>query len=317
MRSDALKKGPSRAPARAMLKATGLTTPISSGRSSRWSDLDRRDAVQHAPARARRAGEGGHARRGRHADRVQHHRRLRRHHDGHRGHARLAGVARGDRRLDRAGRRSAHLLDGVVALSGCDKTIPATVMALARLDVPGADALRRADHAGPFRAASDVTIQDVFEAVGAHAAGKMTEGELRALEDARLSGRGRLRRAVHRQHHGDRGDDARACRRWALNEVAGDRSAQGRRGARAPARWSWSWSRRDLRAEQAPHPRRVRERDRRGRGDRRLDQRGAAPARDRARGRRAARRSTTSTRSRRARRCSPISSRAAASPPST
>ena len=44
-----------------------------------------------------------------------------------------------------------HLFDAVIALSGCDKTIPGTVMALARLNVPGADALRRLDHA---RAAS-------------------------------------------------------------------------------------------------------------------------------------------------------------------
>ena len=44
-----------------------------------------------------------------------------------------------------------HMLDGVVALSGCDKTIPGTVMALARLDVPGAHALRRADRAGSVR----------------------------------------------------------------------------------------------------------------------------------------------------------------------
>ena len=47
-----------------------------------------------------------------------------------------------------------HLFDAVVALSGCDKTIPGTVMALARLDVPGADALRRLDRA---RAASRAT----------------------------------------------------------------------------------------------------------------------------------------------------------------
>ena len=43
-----------------------------------------------------------------------------------------------------------HLFDAVVALSGCDKTIPGTVMALARLDVPVADALRRVDRAGPL-----------------------------------------------------------------------------------------------------------------------------------------------------------------------
>src|SRR6187200_3157160 len=61
-----------------------------------------------------------------------------------------------------------HLFDAVVTLSGCDKTIPGTVMALARLDVPSLMIYGGSIMPGRFRG-HDVTIQDVFEAVGAHA----------------------------------------------------------------------------------------------------------------------------------------------------
>src|SRR5688500_18240537 len=74
----------------------------------------------------------------------------------------------------------AHALDGVVALSGCDKTIPATVMALARLDVPGLVLYGGPIAPGRFEG-KDVTIQDVFEAVGAHAAGAMSSTRLAML----------------------------------------------------------------------------------------------------------------------------------------
>src|SRR5688572_8015421 len=78
---------------------------------------------------------------------------------------------------------ASHMLDGVVALSGCDKTIPATVMALARLDVPGLVLYGGPIAPGVFED-KDVTIQDVFEAVGAHAAGTLSSTRLRVLEDA-------------------------------------------------------------------------------------------------------------------------------------
>jgi len=74
-----------------------------------------------------------------------------------------------------------HFFDAVVALSGCDKTIPGTVMALARLDVPGVMLYGGSVAPGRFQD-RDVTILDVFEAVGAVAAGRMTEDELRELE---------------------------------------------------------------------------------------------------------------------------------------
>jgi dihydroxy-acid dehydratase len=79
--------------------------------------------------------------------------------------------------------------DAVVALSGCDKTIPGTIMALSRLDVPGLMLYGGSIAAGRFQG-KDVTIQDVFEAVGAHGAGRMTAEELKALEDVACPGAG-------------------------------------------------------------------------------------------------------------------------------
>lgn len=82
-----------------------------------------------------------------------------------------------------------HLFDAVVALSGCDKTIPGTVMALARLNVPSLMLYGGSIMPGQFQG-HDVTIQDVFEAVGKHASGKMTNAELKDLEDHACPGPG-------------------------------------------------------------------------------------------------------------------------------
>jgi dihydroxy-acid dehydratase len=82
-----------------------------------------------------------------------------------------------------------HLFDAVVALSGCDKTIPGTVMALARLNLPSLMLYGGSIMPGKFQG-HDVTIQDVFEAVGKHAAGKMTNAELKDLEDHACPGPG-------------------------------------------------------------------------------------------------------------------------------
>jgi dihydroxy-acid dehydratase len=82
-----------------------------------------------------------------------------------------------------------HMLDGVIALSGCDKTIPGTVMALARLDLPSLMLYGGTIAPGRFDG-RDVTIQDVFEAVGSHAVGKMTDADLRRLEDNACPGAG-------------------------------------------------------------------------------------------------------------------------------
>ncbi len=82
-----------------------------------------------------------------------------------------------------------HLFDGLVALSGCDKTIPGTIMALARLDIPSLMLYGGSIMPGRFNG-KDVTIQDVYEAVGAHAAGTMTAEDLDRLERAACPGSG-------------------------------------------------------------------------------------------------------------------------------
>jgi dihydroxy-acid dehydratase len=84
---------------------------------------------------------------------------------------------------------SAHHFDALVTISGCDKTIPGTVMALARLDIPGLMLYGGSIKPGHYRG-HDVTIQQVFEAVGEYAAGKITEEELHALEEAASPGAG-------------------------------------------------------------------------------------------------------------------------------
>jgi dihydroxy-acid dehydratase len=82
-----------------------------------------------------------------------------------------------------------HMFDAVIALSGCDKTIPGCVMALARLDVPSLMLYGGSIAPGRFRG-HDVTIQEVFEGIGAHAAGDMTDADLRELEGAASPGPG-------------------------------------------------------------------------------------------------------------------------------
>lgn len=82
-----------------------------------------------------------------------------------------------------------HFFDGVVALSGCDKTIPGAVMALARLNLPSLMLYGGSIAPGHFQG-HDVTIQDVFEAVGAVAKGKMSTEDLKVLEDHACPGPG-------------------------------------------------------------------------------------------------------------------------------
>ena len=82
-----------------------------------------------------------------------------------------------------------HMFDAVVALSGCDKTIPGCVMALARLDVPSLMLYGGSIAPGRWRG-KDVTIQDVFEGIGAHAAGDLTDDELTDLENHASPGAG-------------------------------------------------------------------------------------------------------------------------------
>ncbi len=82
-----------------------------------------------------------------------------------------------------------HLFDGLVVLTGCDKTIPGGAMALARVNVPGVLLYGGSIMPGHWRG-HDVTIQDVFEAVGAHAAGTMSDEDLADLEQHASPGAG-------------------------------------------------------------------------------------------------------------------------------
>jgi dihydroxy-acid dehydratase len=188
-KSAALTDGPERAPARAMLKGVGfsdddLARPLI-GVATTWIEtmpcnLNQRELAQHVKRGIRAAGgtpmefntisvsdgvsmgtEGMRASlvsREVIADSIE-------------------LVARG------------HLFDGLVCLVGCDKTIPAAVMALARLDVPGLVLYNGSIAPGRFHG-RDVTIQDVFEAVGAHAVGKMSDEDLLELEGVACPGAG-------------------------------------------------------------------------------------------------------------------------------
>jgi len=82
-----------------------------------------------------------------------------------------------------------NLFDALIVLVGCDKTIPGGVMALARLNIPGLILYGGSIAPGQFEGHS-VTIQDVFEAVGMHARGGMTDAQLRSLEGAACPGAG-------------------------------------------------------------------------------------------------------------------------------
>jgi dihydroxy-acid dehydratase len=82
-----------------------------------------------------------------------------------------------------------NLFDALIVLVGCDKTIPGGVMALARLNIPGLILYGGSIAPGQFEGHS-VTIQDVFEAVGKHACGGMTDAQLKTLEGAACPGAG-------------------------------------------------------------------------------------------------------------------------------
>ena len=189
MHSDAIKSGPDRAPARAMLRATGLddaaiAKPLIAVIHS-WSDvspcnLNLRDLAQHVRAGVLAAG----------GTPIEFN-----------TIAVTDGIAMGTSgmRASLASREviadsielavRGHCLDGLVVLCGCDKTIPAAAMALARLDLPGLMLYGGSILPGCHKD-RNITIQDVFEAVGAHAAGKIDEAELTAIEKTACPGAG-------------------------------------------------------------------------------------------------------------------------------
>jgi dihydroxy-acid dehydratase len=82
-----------------------------------------------------------------------------------------------------------HMFDGIVALVACDKTIPGAAMALLRLNIPAVVLYGGTMLPGQYKG-KDITVQDVFEAVGANAAGRMDDSELLAIENAACPGAG-------------------------------------------------------------------------------------------------------------------------------
>ena len=82
-----------------------------------------------------------------------------------------------------------HMLDGLVAMTGCDKTTPGAILALGRLDVPALVFYGGSIMPGKHRGV-DLTIQDVYEAIGAEAGGRISADELKAIEDAACPGPG-------------------------------------------------------------------------------------------------------------------------------
>ena len=175
--------------------------------------------------------------------------------------------------------------DGMVCIGGCDKTVPGLAMGLLRLDVPGLILYSGAMAAGSHNGAP-VTIQDVWEAVGAHEAGRIDDRALEQLERDACPGLRCMHGALHGEHDGRRDRLPRARADWARGRSRG-RSGQGRCSAgRGGHR---ARSDRPRHAAVGPrHPLRASERNRRGHRHGRVDERRAPPARDRKRGRRRA-----------------------------
>ncbi len=189
MRSNAIKSGPERAPARAMLRATGLQdTDIAKPMVAvvhTWSNvspcnLNLRDLAQAACDGVRAAGGTPFE---------------------FNTIAVTDGIAMGTSgmRASLVSREviadsielavEGHCLDAVIVLCGCDKTIPAAAMALARMNIPGI-ALYGGSIAHGKLGDKSITIQEVFEAVGAHGAGKLSCDELTNIEKRACPGAG-------------------------------------------------------------------------------------------------------------------------------
>jgi dihydroxy-acid dehydratase len=189
MHSDEIKKGISRAPARAMLKATGLTDadlarPLVAIANT-WTEVT--PCNFHLRALAEKVKEGVRAAGGTpiEFDTITISDGITMGTEGMKASLISREVIADSIELF----VMAHAFDAVVALCGCDKTIPGTVMALARLNLPSLSLYGGSIMPGRFHD-RDVTIQDVFEAVGACAAGKMTEKEVVELEDRACPGAG-------------------------------------------------------------------------------------------------------------------------------
>jgi dihydroxy-acid dehydratase len=189
MQSDAIKKGIARAPNRAMLKATGLTDadlerPLVAVANT-WSEIT--PCNLHLRSLAEKVKEGIRAAGGTpiECNTIVISDGITMGTEGMKGSLVSREVIADSIELF----VRSHAFDAVVAICGCDKTIPGTVMALARLNLPGLSLYGGSILAGQFHG-HDVTIQDVFEAPGAFAAGKMTEKEVCELENQACPGAG-------------------------------------------------------------------------------------------------------------------------------
>ena len=286
VKSDAIKKGPARAPARAMLRATGLTPadlekPLVAVVHP-WTDLgpcnfSLRALAEEVKAGIREAGgtpfEFG---------TIAISDGISMGTDGMRASLVSREVIADSIELAVSG----HALDAVVALCGCDKTIPGAAMALARLDIPSVALYGGSIEPGKV-AGKDVTIQDVFEAVGAHAAGKISDEKLCDVEAGACPGAG----ACGGQFTANTMATALTflgLSPMGANDVpATDPAKAG--VARAVGRLVMERLKDGLTPSKILTRAGLRERDRVRRRDGRLDERRPAPPRDRARGGRAAR----------------------------
>ena len=189
MQSDAIKKGVARAPARAMLKATGLTDadlakPLVAIANT-WSDVT--PCNSHLRGIAERVREGIHAAGGTpiECNTIVISDGITMGTEGMKGSLVSREVIADSIELF----VRSHAFDAVVAICGCDKTIPGTVMALARLNLPSLSLYGGSIMPGHYHG-HDVTIQDVFEAPGAFATGKMSEKDVCDLENVACPGAG-------------------------------------------------------------------------------------------------------------------------------
>ena len=189
MLSDAIKKSVSRAPARAMLKATGLTDadlerPLVAVANT-WTEV--MPCNFHFRTLAEKVKEGVRAAGGTpiECNTIAISDGISMGTEGMKASLVSREVIADSIELFVRG----HMFDAVIAICGCDKTIPGTVMALARLNLPGLALYGGSIMPGQFHG-HEVTIQDVFEAVGALAAGKMTEKEVCELENKACPGAG-------------------------------------------------------------------------------------------------------------------------------
>ena len=188
-RSAAITEGPSRAPARAMLKAVGFTDddlrrPII-GIANTWTEIGPcnyhlRGLADEVKKGVRNAGGTPME-----FNTVSISDGITMGSEGMRASLVSREVVADSIELVARG----NLFDGLVVLVGCDKTIPGGVMALVRLNIPGLLLYGGSIAPGHWEG-QDVTIQDVFEAVGAHAAGQMTDARLCALEETACPGPG-------------------------------------------------------------------------------------------------------------------------------